>query len=270
MKQRIAKSLTMAFGVLFLCIMAIFCGQGAISAFAEEVSTQNLLANIDYTAQTYSVLPNGFNVATEDVIFKLSCKNPRSSIDTDNDYMEEYVSTISFKASMGCQIYFVDGKACNSEDADYGDYETTMYQDYYEILHYDATNQFVYIKFKNLDTIEENANADLVDMNIWVRDTTYNEEPQYIYISNIEQPVTDITSDDAYFSADIKAGTGSFYPTGYNIYSIEYMLKINQRVAHLVDNITVSFVSGGNDFTLYESTFGVGDGLGENGYLNFE
>ncbi len=269
MKQRIAKSLIMVFGVLFLCAMTIFCGQGAISAFAEE-STQNLLANIDYTAQAYTDIPSGFNVATEDVIYKLSCKNPRPYVDVDNDDIEDYLTTISFKASMGCQIYFVDGYACNSEDADYDDSPTTMYQDYYEILHYDATNQFVYIKFKNLDTIEENSNTVIEDMNIRVRDNTYNVDPQYIYISNIEQPVTDITSDDAFFSADIKAGTGSFYPTGYNIYSIEYMLKINQRVAHLADNITVSFVSGGNDFTLYESTFGVGDGLGENGYLNFE
>ena len=268
MKQRTQQKFWISLGVFFLCAITFLFGQGAIPAFAQE-STQNL-SDIDYTAQTYTDIPTGFNVATEDVIYKLSCKNPRSQVDTGNEDIEEYLTTISFKASMGCQIYFVDGYACNSEDADYDDSPTTMYQDYYEILHYDEVNQFVYIRFKNLDTIEINENADIEDMNIRVQNTTYNSSPQYIYLSNIEKPITTITSEDVYFSTEVKAGTGSFSPTGYNIYSLEYMLKVNQKVSHLVDSISVSFLTGGSEFTLYESTFSVDDGEGENGYLNFE
>ncbi len=268
MKQRTLQKFWISLCVFFLCAIIFLFGQGAIPAFAQE-GTQNL-ADIDYTAQTYTDIPTGFNVATEDVIYKLSCKNPRAQVDTGNEDIEEYLTTISFKASMGCQIYFVDGYACNSEDADYDDSPTTMYENYYEILHYDEVNQFVYIRFKNLDTIEINENANIEDMSIWVRDTTYNSSPQYIYLSNIEKPITTITSEDVYFSTEIKAGTGSFYPTGYNIYSLEYMLKVNQKVSHLVDSISVSFLTGGSEFTLYESTFSVDDGEGENGYLNFE
>ncbi len=268
MKQRTQQKFWISLGVFFLCAIIFLFGQGAIPAFAQE-STQNL-TDIDYTAQTYTDIPTGFNVATEDVIYKLSCKNPRSQVDTENEDIEEYLTTISFKASMGCQIYFVDGYACNSEDADYDDSPTTMYQNYYEILHYDEVNQFVYIRFKNLDTIEINENAVIADMNIRVQNTTYNSSPQYIYLSNIEQPITTITSEDVYFSTEVKAGTGSFSPTGYNIYSLEYMLKVNQKVSHLVDSISVSFLTGGSEFTLYQSSFGTDDGIGENGYLNFE
>ncbi len=271
MKQRIAKSLTMVLGVLFLCVMAIFCGQGEISAFAEE-STQNELANVDYTAQNYTDIPDGFNVANEDVIYKLSCKNPRSQVDTSEEYLEEYVTVVSFRASMGCQIYFVDGKACMLEDADSLDHEWDEYANYYDILHYDETNQFVYLKFKNLENLDTDESVDgaIADMRIWLDRTTYNSAPQYIYISNIVKPVTEITSDDAFFSTEMKAGAGAFYPTGYNIYSVEYVLKINQKVSHLVDKIDVSFIAGGTSFTLYESSFTVDDGEGEGGYLNFE
>ncbi len=270
MKQRTLQKFWVSLGVFFLCAITFLFGQGVIPAFAQE-STQNL-TDIDYTAQTYTDIPTGFNVATEDVIYKLSCKNPRPYVDTDNEDIEEYLTTISFKASMGCQIYFVDGYACNSEDADYDDSPTTMYQDYYDILHYDAENQFVYLKFKNLANLDTDESVDgaIADMRIWLDRTTYNSAPQYIYISNIVKPVTDITSDDAFFSTEMTAGAGAFYPTGYNIYSVEYMLKVSQKVSHLVDKIDVSFIAGGTSFNLYESSFTVNDGEGEGGYLNFE
>ena len=99
---------------------------------------------------------------------------------------------------------------------------------------------------------------------------TYVNAPQYIYLSNIEQPVTEVTPNDVYFSTEIKAAHGGRGFTDYNIYSIEYTIKLNQKVSHLVDNIDVSFLKGGEKFTLYKSAYSTSDGQGDsNGYINF-
>ena len=254
--------LVLAF-MLTLCVMY----SGANSNKKAYAATIDY-SNIDYTSLTYHDIPGGFNVATEDVIYKISCKNPRPYVNTDTDYLDEYVTVVSFRAAMGCQIYFVDGMTCNKEDIDYEDYQWDYYSNYFEVLHYDSTNQFMYCKFKNLANLDadDNVSASLEDVSMWLDDTTYNSEPQYIFLSEIETPVTEITADDVYFSTTVKAGTGAYYPTGYNIYSLEYMLKINQKVAHLVDSKDVTFVAGGDEFTLTTTVLGLESGNGWTGY----
>lgn len=234
--------------------------------FTMDFGLKAYAAEIDYVNQNYQDLPSGFDYGTEDVIFKIHCPDVRAQLgigaEEESEEMEDYVSVVSFKAAMGCQIYFVNGVPCNLEDCYYGDYETSMYSDYYDILHYDDTNKYVYIKFKNVSQLSYPE-----DLCIWNGEKV--EKTQYIYLSNIEQPVTDVTPEDVFFSTDIKAAHGGRGFTDYNIYSIEYTIKLNQKVAHLVDSIDVSFVKGGEKFTLYKSSYTTSDGQGENGYINF-
>lgn len=265
MKIKIRNKLLLAFMTVFLCIGLLLCG------LTINTSRKAYAAEIDYVNQNYTLLPSGFNVATEDVVYKIHCASIRSHFGEDEE-IEDYVTQISFRASMGCQIYFVEGVACNLEDSSYGDYETSKYINYYEVLHYDETNKYVYFKFKNLSQLDadETVDATLADLNIIHRDTTYLNAPQYIYLSNIEEPVTEVTPDDVFFASEVTAAHGGKGWTDYNIYSIEYTLKLNQKVSHLVDKIEISFVKGGEKFSLYESTFTTSDGLGENGYIEYD
>ncbi len=190
---------------LILSIFALFISILFLFGIFSSVETAHAAA-VDYTTKTFTNCPTHIDVSCEKYVYKVSCVSPRAYIDTDNDYVEEYVTSISFKASMGCQIYFVDGKPCNQEDADYGDYEWNEYSDYYDILYYDSVNKFVYIRFKNLAYIDDDPNVSAVyeDMCFLVRDTTYNPRPQYIHY-------------------DIFAPTGSFYNTsGSKISSYYY------------------------------------------------
>ena len=261
-----------AFLIALSVFMLTLCATYNVASNKKSYAATIDYSDIDYTSLTYHNISGGFNVATEDVIYKISCKNPRPYVDTSNDYLEEYVSTLSFRASTGCQIYFVDGMVCCLEDIDFGDSEWDEYADYYDILYYDSENEFMYFKFKNLTSLDadENVNGALEEVSLWVNDTTYNSNPQYVYISEIETPVTDITTEDVYFSSDVKAGTGAFYPTGYNIYSLEYMLNINQKVSHLVNGIEMSFVSGAEDFILYKSSLNDGDSFSDGSYKSYK
>lgn len=265
MKIKIRNKLLLALMTVFLCIGLLLCG------LTINTSRKAYAAEIDYVNQNYTLLPSGFNVATEDVVYKIHCASIRSHFGEDEE-IEDYVTQISFRASMGCQIYFVEGVACNLEDSSYGDYQTSKYINYYEVLHYDETNKYVYFKFKNLSQLDadETVDATLADLNIIHRDTTYLNAPQYIYLSNIEEPVTEVTPDDVFFASEVTAAHGGKGWTDYNIYSIEYTLKLNQKVSHLVDKIEISFVKGGEKFSLYESTFTTSDGLGENGYIEYD
>ncbi len=265
MKITTKNKMLWALITVVFCIGLIFCG------LTISPSRKAYAAEIDYVNQNYTDLPSGFNVATEDVVYKIHCASIRSHFGEDEE-IEDYVTQISFRASMGCQIYFVEGVACNLEDSSYGDNETDKYSNYYEILHYDDTNKYVYFKFKNLSRLDadETVDATLADLNIIHEDTTYLNAPQYIYLSNIEEPVTEVTPDDVFFASEVTAAHGGKGWTDYNIYSIEYTLKLNQKVSHLVDKIEISFLKGGGKFDLYESTFTTSDGLGENGYIEYD
>ncbi len=243
--------------------------------FTMDFTAKAYAAEIDYVNQDYQNIPAGFNEATEDVIYKIHCPNVRQMLGITEDedgVLEDYITSISFRASMGCQIYFVEGVACNREDIYSGDYAWNMYSNYYEILHYDDTNKNVYLKFKNLSQLDadESVSANLEDLGILYSSNSYVNPPQYIYLSNIEQPVTEVTPEDVYFSTDVVAAHGGRGFTDYNIYSVEYTIKLNQKVSHLVSDINVSFLKGGEKFTLYKSAYTTSDGQGdENGYINF-
>lgn len=173
---------------------------------------------------------------------------------------------------MGCQIYFVEGVACNCEDSYSGDYAWNHYANYYEILHYDDANKNVYIKFKNLSSLDadDTVSGNLEDFGIMYTANTYVNSPQYIYLSNIKQPVTEITSNDILFSSQVYASHGARGWSDYNIYMIEWVFRIDQRVSHLVDKVEISFLEGGDAFSLKQSSFTTSDANGQNGYLDFE
>ena len=222
-------------------------------------------AEIDYVNQNYSNIPTGFDFQDESVIYKIHCPDVRAElgIGAEEEYdTEDYFTTISFKAAMGCQIYFVNGVACNLEDSYYGDYETSMYSDYYDVLHYDDTNKNIFIKFKNVSQLS-------YPEDLCIMSGEKVDRAQYIYISNIEEPVTEVTAEDVFFSSDVVAAHGGKGWTDYNIYSLEYTLKLNQKVAHLVSKVDVSFIKGGEKFTLNKTSYINSDGVGENGYNNF-
>ncbi len=242
-----------------MLLSIVFCG------FSLNTSYKAFAAEIDYVNQNYSNLPSGFDYQDEGVIYKIHCPDVRAQlgIGAEEEYeTEDFFTTVSFKAAMGCQIYFVNGIPCNLEDSYYGDYKTTMYSDYYDILHYDDTNKNVYIKLKNISQLS-------YPEDVCIMSGDKVNPAQYIYISNIEEPVTEVTSEDVFFSTEVVAAHGGKGWTEYNIYSIEYTLKLNQKVAHLVSKIDVSFVKGGENFTLYKSSFINSDGVGENSYNNF-
>ena len=230
-----------------------------------NTSYKAFAAEIDYVSQNYTNLPTGFDYQDEGVIYKIHCPDVRAQlgIGAEEEYeTEDFFTTVSFKAAMGCQIYFVKGVPCNLEDSYYGDYQTTIYADYYDILYYDDTNENVYIKLKNIAQLS-------YPEDVCIMSGDQVNPAQYIYISNIEEPVTEVMAEDVFFSTDVVAAHGGKGWTEYNIYSIEYTLKLNQRVAHLVNKIDVSFIKGGDKFTLYKSSFVNSDGSGENGYNNF-
>lgn len=234
----------------------------------------NAANEIDYVNQNYHDIPErgSFYYASIDIIYKIHCPDIRSAVN-DTDKMSDYVNMISFRAATGYQIYFVNGVACDFEELSNGDYEYNgRFTKYYEILRYDETNNFVYVKFKNLDDLLNNIEDEtLEDVSIGQRETnTYVQPVQYIYISEIQTPVTEITSDDVYFLSEVKAANGTEKLTNKNLYSVRYTIKLNQKVSHLVDKIDVSFVNGGEKFTLYQSSFIVSDGQGDdNGYIEF-
>ena len=257
------KQLLLAFTILVITLLAIFY-RGFIP---KKIASAE---GIDYVNQAYTDVPTGFDVATEDVVYKIHCANIRSNFPAEEEF-GNYVTKISFRASSGCQIYFVDGIACRLEDMESGDYECNDYANYYEILHYDSTNKYVYLKFKNLSQLDadETVEGSVSDLTIIHRKATYLNTPQYIYLSEIKIPVTEITKDDVYFSSEVKAADGLTGWSGYSLYYLEYELTLNQKVAHLVSEIEISFLKGGEAFTLRKDMFTPSDGQGLNGYIRY-
>ncbi len=190
------------FNLIICMVILMICSLFAIGILSSVVTVN--AAGIDYTTKTFTNAPSSITVDDEKYVYKVSCFSPRGLVD--EDYFDDYITSISFRASMGCQIYFVDGKACNREDSYYGDYEWNEYANYYDILYYDATNHFVYIRFKNLAYLDddEEVSASLEDMCFLYDETTYNPAPQRIHY-------------------DIFAPTGNFYNTsGTKISSYYY------------------------------------------------
>ena len=130
---------------LIFCLMLVFFCSILILVLGNSIVTANA-APIDYTTKTFQTAPSRITIDDEKYVYKISCYSPRGLVD--DEEFEDYVVQVSFRASMGCQIYFVDGVACNSEDSSYGDYAWDKYSDYYDIIYYDATNHFVYVRFK--------------------------------------------------------------------------------------------------------------------------
>lgn len=175
------KRLTFIFCVIAIAFCSILFG------VFSSIITANA-AGIDYTTKTFSSAPSSIGIEDEKYVYKISCFSPRGLVD--DDYFEDYVTEVSFRASMGCQIYFVDGKACNSEDSSYGDYEWNEYANYYDILYYDAVNHYVYVRFKNLAYLSDDpeVSADLEDMCLLYDETIYNPAPKRIHY-DIFEPV---------------------------------------------------------------------------------
>lgn len=258
--------------VIVLILSAIMLLLFGLSMTTVKANAEN---EIDYVNQNYHDIPErgSFYYASIDIIYKIHCPDIRTAVN-DTDKMSDYVNFISFRAATGYQIYFVNGVACDFEELSNGYYEhqCSSYSNYYEILYYDESNSFVYVKFKNLDDLLNNIGDEtLEDVSIGQRETnTYVQPVQYIYVSEIQTPVTDITSEDVYFLSEVKAANGMERLTNKNLYSIRYIIKLNQKVSHLVDKIEVSFIKGGENFTLYQSSFTVSDGQSDdNGYIEF-
>lgn len=188
--------------VILCFLVAMLCALFSLG-IVSSITTAHA-APVDYTTKTFSNAPSRITIDDEKYVYKISCYSPRQYVDP--DYFNDYITSISFRASMGCQIYFVDGVACNREDSYDGDYAWSKYSNYYDILYYDATNHFVYIRFKNLAYLDDdpNVSANLEDMGLLWDDTTYNPRPQRIHY-------------------DIFAPTGNFYNTsGTKISSYYY------------------------------------------------
>lgn len=128
--------------------------EGAIGGAGNEAGE----GAIDYTALEYIKIPSGVDYTTQKVVIRFHCPSIRHIGDEDG-YIEDfrdYISYMSFRQSMGAQVYFVDGVACSLEDGDYSDSSTSIYAQYYDIRYYDAENQYVYITFKNLAELVAN------------------------------------------------------------------------------------------------------------------
>ena len=174
--------------------MLVFLCSILILGFSNSIVTANA-APIDYTTKTFEKAPVRITIDDEKYVYKISCYSPRGRVSED-DFLD-YVTEVSFRASMGCQIYFVDGVPRMSEDASYDDTEWHKYDNYFDIIYYDAANHFVYIRFKNLEflTDDPNVSGDLEDMCFFYDKTTYNPAPQRIHY-------------------DIFEPTGNLYSTG--------------------------------------------------------
>lgn len=245
MTVKIKNSLIALLVLLFIFNGLLFLAMPQ-TANAEETENE-----IDYINQYYRDIPADFDLVYSDAVYKINCPDVREQLGLGTEEVEirDYVTVISFRASMGYQIYFVNGVPCNLEDSRYGDYETDLYSDYYEIVAYDDANKNVYIKFKNLDELEYPE-----DFAIWNGDAV--ENAQYIYTSDIDK-ITEITNDMVFFSGD--GPSVCFDPS-----CLSYKLKIREDV--IFDSIEISFLVGGEDFSVLVSTYTMEDGLIQNGY----
>ena len=162
--------------LVFICFL-VGAGMPAVVAGA---------ASIDYVDLEYVSISDGVDYKSENVVVRFHCPSIRHIGDEEGyiEGFEDYVSYISFRQSIGNQIYFVNGVACNLEDGDNGDNSTTIYDEYYDIKYYDAENQYVYITFKDLDELVasdiaayENGVAILVNS-----DETYTERAKLAYL----------------------------------------------------------------------------------------
>lgn len=146
---------------------------------------QSAKALVNYREQNYKDI----NIAegNENVVFKIHCPDVRNEYGVDDYDVYKYVTQISFRASAGWQIYFVNGVPCDWEDIDYRDHDTSLCSKYYEILDYDDQNKYVYIKFKNLSELDYPEDVGFM----YDHNETYVQEPQYAYVT-AEPDVEDV------------------------------------------------------------------------------
>ena len=173
---------------LFVCLL-LGAGTPADKASASA---------LDYSALDYIDIPGDVDYKTEKVVLRIHCPSIRH-IGDEEGYIEgfkKYVSYLSFRMSMGGQIYFVNGVACDLEDGVYGDNTTTKYADFYDVRYFDAENQYVYVTFKDLDEL---VNSDIASYENGVcvvenEDETYTEKAKIAYLP--EDPTEDPTEDE--------------------------------------------------------------------------
>ena len=182
-----------AFIALFFLFVCLLLGAGTPAAKASASESA-----LDYSALDYIDIPGDVDYKTEKVVLRIHCPSIRH-IGDEEGYIEgfkKYVSYLSFRMSMGGQIYFVNGVACDLEDGEYGDNTTTKYAEYYEIRYYDAEKQYVYITFNNLsDLVANDIGAYEEGVCIFENnDETYTEKAKLAYLP--EDPTEDPTEDE--------------------------------------------------------------------------
>ena len=168
--------------LIILCAALLF----SAACFSMALTTTNYktaaASEIDCINQIYQDFEGSVD---EDSIYKIDCTDIRSVYGIDE--IKDYVARIQFKNSAGCAIYFVNGRACNFTDVNEEDFETTKYSECYEILHYDAKNNDVYIQFKNFDKIEagEIGDAEINEITISLESSLYLNRPQRVKLADI-------------------------------------------------------------------------------------
>lgn len=180
MKTRIKYNF-IAFLAAFLLLLCLLVGAGMPSAVASASTNA-----IDYTSLEYVSISGDVDYKTEKVVVRFHCPSIRH-IGDEEGYIEDfkdYVSYLSFRQSIGGQIYFVNGVACDMEDGEGGDNPTTKYAEYYEIKYYDAEKQYVYITFKNLaELVESDIGAYSNGVEIFDNSNeTYTERAKLAYL----------------------------------------------------------------------------------------
>lgn len=195
---------------LFACLF-VGAGTPATKASAIEGAIEGAIggagegageSTIDYTALEYIDIPVGVDYKTEKVVVRIHCPSIRH-IGDEEGYIEgfkNFVSFLSFYMGAGGQIYFVDGVACDMEDAESSDNVTDKFAEYYEIKYYDDEDKYVYITFKNLtELVKEESGA--YDNGVWIRsskDETYTEKAKLAYLPEdpTEAPKEDPMEDE--------------------------------------------------------------------------
>ena len=211
MKTQVKYNFIAFLAVVFL-LLCLLVGAGMPSTVARAAE------GIDYASLEYISIPGDVDYKTDKVVVRFHCPSIRHIGDEDG-YIEDfrdYISYLSFKESMGCQIYFVDGIACALEGAEDADNPTTEYADYYEIKYYDSENKYVYITFKNLTEFVEN-NIGSYDEGVYIKGhkrETYTESVKLAYLpeDGTDAPAEDGTDAPAEDGTDAPAEDGTDAP----------------------------------------------------------
>lgn len=213
---------------LLLVLVVSICG--AIFSIAPAKTHAE---EIDYINRYYQDAPvddRGYCIGVnEENVYKIHCPDVRESF-TDNPYGD--VTRIGFIDTDGGWIYFVKGIAYNYTAVGWKDSTLgiEVVSDFYDILQYDAENENVYIKFKNLDQLQDGRPK-------FVQGSLVNKI-QYTSIKNKQ-----VSADDVVVETLLKQGT--------DIYAFNVKVSMSLDVAYSIDNLTLKIE--GSDGFLYES-----------------